>query len=106
MLMSEAWQALSVYEWVLYIEFKRKFIGYSSEKNLSLTYREGKALMSKYRFTKAIDRLIEVGLIDLIEHRPQSRRATIYGLSVRWQYFGTEYFERQTRVKSKQYKYT
>jgi len=105
MLASEAWQALSVYEWTLYMEIKRKFNG-SNEKNLSLTYREGKALMSKYRFTRAIDRLIEVGLIDLIEHRPQSRRATIYGLSVRWQYFGTEYFERQTRVTSKQYKFT
>jgi len=106
MLESEAWKQLDVYERDLYINLKRKFWintqnGQSNERNIAFTYSEGRALMTPKRFTKSIDKLIEVGLIDLVEHWPHCRRATIYGLSARWHNFGTDHFQKQTRIKAK-----
>jgi len=108
MIQSKAWKALGVYEQSLYLHMKNKFRvnkqGDSNERNISFTYEEGQQLMSKARFIKAIDRLIEVGFIDLVEHWQHSKRPTIYGLSTRWKDYGTEQFKKEhqrTKAKSK-----
>lgn len=106
MMNSPAWRALSVYEVALYLAIKSKYKGVNksgqdNSRDLSFTHAEGQLLMSKARFIKAIDRLIATGFIDLIEHFPQSRRPTIYGLSDRWRDYGKPEFKEQARVKSR-----
>ena len=106
MMNSPAWRALSVYEVALYLAIKSKYKGVNksgqdNSQDLSFTYKEGLQLMSKDRFIIAIDRLLETGFIDLIEHLPQARRPTIYGLSARWREYGTPEFKKQARGKLK-----
>jgi hypothetical protein len=103
MMESPAWKSLDVYEQALYLHIKSKFKinqrGESNEKDLSYTYDEGQRLMSAKRFTKSIDRLIETGFIDLIKHRKHTRECNIYGLSDRWQEYGTAAFREKARPK-------
>jgi len=99
---SKAWKALTVYEHSLYLHFKIKYRGVTTSRNLSFTYEEAKELMSAKRFTKAIDRLIETGFIDLVEHRPLTpgkQNCTIYGLSARWRSYGAEDYVPSKRPK-------
>jgi hypothetical protein len=109
MIESKAWEALSVYEQALYIHIKAKYRGFNrsgedNSRDLSFTYEEGRALMSPERFTKAVDRLIETGFIDIVEHLPQARRPTIYGLSSRWHDYGRPEFKVQKRTRLKREK--
>ncbi len=104
MLSSPAWKALTVYEQALYLAIKEKYKGFNrngqdNSRDLSFTYEEGIELMSKTRFIKAIDRLIETGFIDLVRHLPQGREPTIYGLSDRWHAYGTPEFKEAKRIK-------
>ncbi len=104
MLTSAAWQALTVYEQSLYLAIKGKYRGLNrngqdNSRDLSFTYEEGIVLMSKTRFIKAIDRLIETGFIDLVRHLPQGREPTIYGLSARWHAYGMPEFKEAKRIK-------
>ena len=102
MVNSPAWQALNVYEQVLYLHFKLKWnLKPGGEKDISFTYEEGLKLMSKRVFTRSIDKLIEVGLIDLNVHRPYSLLCNIYGLSDRWHKYGTPDFIEKARPKRK-----
>lgn len=75
--------------------------GSSNARNISFTYEEGMKLMSKARFTKALDRLIELGFIDIVDHWAQSRKPTIYGLSARWHRYGTDKFVEKPRPQAK-----
>jgi hypothetical protein len=109
MMESEAWKQLTVYEQALYLHIKAKYRGIGrngtdNSRDLSFTYQEGTRLMSRYRFTRAIDALIEVGLIDIVRHLPQAREATIYGLSDRWHHYGTADFKQQKRGSLKRRK--
>ncbi len=60
--------------------------------------------MSWDRFKKSIDKLLQVGLIDIVKHRPQNRKATIYGLSSRWHKYGQEDFVKRQRPTLKRKK--
>lgn len=105
MIESQAWQQLDAFERDLYLHIKNKFRvnqrGESNERNISFTYREGQELMSKARFTKSLDKLIEVGLIDLVGLWRHSKKPTIFGLSARWRDYGTDSFTKQVRSKAK-----
>ena len=101
MVKSRAWQELNTFEQVLYLHLKLKYKP-GSEKDLSFTYKEGEKLMSKRTFTKSIDKLIAVGLVDLIRHAPYSQACNIYGLSDRWHDYGTVDFRDKKRPKRKQ----
>ncbi len=94
-----AWKALTSYERDLYLHMKMKYNGRNSEK-ISFTYKEGAELMSRNRFIQARDRLIELGFIDIVENWRHSNRPTIYGLSERWRFYGTNLFEEQERPKT------
>ena len=75
--------------------------GNDTSQFITFSHAEGQELMSKNRFIKAIDNLIELGFITLIRHLPQSKQITIYGLSDRWQNYGQENFKTETRPKWK-----
>jgi hypothetical protein len=103
MLNSEAWQALDPYDITAYLYFKSKYTrkknGDYNHSDISLTYKEMEEFMSWGRFSKSIDNLIRVGLIDMVRHSPHTRDATIYGLSSRWHNYKTPEFKEQKRVK-------
>ncbi len=95
----QAWKALTSYERDLYLHIKMKYNGRNND-NISFTYKEGQELMSRSRFIKARDRLVELGFIDIIENWRHSNRPTIYGLSARWRHYGTRLFEEVERPKT------
>jgi hypothetical protein len=100
MVNSLAWKELNPYEITLYLHLKLKYTGKpGGEKDISFTYKEGTKLMSKAVFTRSIDKLIEVGLVDLVRHMPYSSSCNIYGLSHRWHKYGTPDFKKKTRPK-------
>ena len=100
MVNSFAWKELNPYEINLYLYLKLKYTGKpGSAKDISFTYKEGTKLMSKPVFTRSMDKLIEVGLVDLVRHMPYSSSCNIYGLSDRWHKYGTPDFIRKTRPK-------
>jgi len=101
MLRSKAWQELDAYDITTYIYFKSKYHvksnGENNSTDISLTYEEMEPVMSWGRFKKSIDALLRVGLIDIIRHSPQTRNATIYGLSSRWHKYGADGFIKRQR---------
>jgi hypothetical protein len=100
MVNSPAWQELNPYEQTLYLHMKLKYNGKpGSENNISFTYKEGTMLMSKPVFTRSMDKLIEVGLVDLFRHMPYSKLSNIYGFSDRWHEYGTPDFKEKLRPK-------
>ncbi len=100
MVNSPAWQQLNCFEQTLYLHMKLKYNGKpGSESDISFTYAEGQKLMSKKTFTRSMDNLMEVGLIDLVTHRPFSAACNIYGLSSRWHNYGTNDFKVKNRPK-------
>lgn len=102
MMNSKAWQGLDIYARALYIEMKRKHNGKpGGERNISYTYAEGQQLMSKTKFTEARDSLIEKGFLDLVRHEPYGAAPTIYGLSARWHYYGTDIFKPAQRPRGR-----
>ena len=98
MMSSKAWEDLSVYARALYMEFKRKYNGVN-EDDISFTYEEGKKIMSKNTFIKALDELIEHGFIYIIRPGGLNKQCTIYGFSNEWQYYGTNAFKVDKRIK-------
>jgi hypothetical protein len=97
---SKAWQGLTVYSKVLYIEISRKFNGLN-EDNISITYDEGGKLMNKKTFTKSLDQLIEHGFIRIVEHNPHNAKCNIYALHTAWHQYGTEGFKVVKRASRK-----
>jgi hypothetical protein len=98
MISSPAWRELDIFAQVLYLHMKLKYTP-GHEQNISFTYQEGQQLMSKKVFARSIDKLIEVGLIDLVEHWRYSQRPNVYGLSSRWHNYGEPGFKESKRVK-------
>lgn len=84
---------------------KNTFPEFWLQKGISLTYAEAEILgISKDRFTSAIDQLIEVGLIDISETKRQITNrfpVTLYILSNRWRYYGSNRFKHRERPKRK-----
>jgi hypothetical protein len=98
MLASRAWMELSAYEIKLYIAIKRKYNG-GNHDDISFTYAEGERQMAKRTFTKAMDKLIECGFVDLQRQGRYIREPNIYELSARWQRYGTKDFLKKERRK-------
>jgi len=98
---SKAWAELDAYDITAYLCFKSKYYVKSNGENnatdISLTYEEMSPIMSWGRFKKSIDNLLRVGLIDIVRHRPQTRDATIYGLSSRWHKYNEDGFVKRQR---------
>jgi len=89
---SKAWQELSCYARTVYIEIHRKYNG-SNNDNLTYTYREAKKIMDRRTFTKALEELVNNGLINIICSGGLYRKPNIFGLSERWKAYGQENFK-------------
>lgn len=92
-------------------EAAREVFGIFLEKNsdrimvegLEFTYLEAENLgVSADRFKRAIDQLIEAGLIDILEkkrQKPNRFPTTLYALSNRWKNYGHKCFRYRERSK-------
>ena len=114
---SKAWLELSGAAPHLYIIFlfKRK-IGKMGKKGhqrnvctnsqeLVFTYVEARENLeiTERRFHRAIDELIDKGLIDVVKSSSGLfKETTLYGLSDRWRKYGTPQFEKFSRIKRNQ----
>jgi len=100
MVESKAWEQLTANDTVLYIaiaiKFKPKYINgilvTTNENDLSIVKKEYLKLMHQTTFFKAIDHLIDLGFIKVVESRYALRESTIYGLSNMWYYYDTNEF--------------
>lgn len=108
MIKSKAWKEMTLIEKALYYEFKFKYTkhrdGTDNKNDLSMPKSEYTKLMNDRTFGKAIDRLIDLGFIKVIECRWTTRECTIYGFSEQWKYYGTDKFnvtDKDRRVKRK-----
>jgi hypothetical protein len=76
----------------------------TNSKELIFTYRdaENDFGITQPRFTKTIDMLITHGFLDIVEPgNGSTKTATTYGLSHRWEKYGTADFEPKPRVPVK-----
>lgn len=73
----------------------------TNSREIIFTIRMAKNLygFTQPRFTRAIDMLIEKGFIDIIKSGALLKESTIYGLSDRWQKYGTSEFKERKRIK-------
>jgi outer membrane receptor for ferric coprogen and ferric-rhodotorulic acid len=97
MMASAAWQSLSVYSRVVYMELKRKYV-YGNENNISFTYAEAVKIMNSRTFTKYVDELVNHGFIT-VDQNWTARQPNIYGLSAMWRFYGTPKFTVKSRIK-------
>ncbi len=77
----------------------------ANEGEIQFTYREGwkKWGINSNKFTRAIDELIRVGLIDIAKTGfGLYKDVTLYSTSNRWENFGTDEFVVKKRAKRKQ----
>jgi len=88
---SEAFKNLSIHAKWLYMEFKFRFYG-DNKKHIIFTHKEGIKILNNRMFIKCRNKLIENGLIDIIERGGFYHKPNIYGLSDRWKKFGTKDF--------------
>lgn len=88
---SEAFKELSIYAKWLYVEFRFKYYG-DNDHHIIFTQKEAIKIMSINTFYKSRDKLIERGFIDIIERGGLEKRPVIYGLSNRWEKYGTKDF--------------
>jgi hypothetical protein len=106
MVQSQAWQELSLTERGLYLEFKVKYTkhkdGTDNRNNITMPNSEYSKLLNERTYWKAIDRLIDLGFMKVIENRWNTRESTIYGFNDQWKYYGTPEFsvtDRDRRAK-------
>jgi hypothetical protein len=97
MMNSKMWEKLNNYSVRAYLEIAKKYNG-NNERNLSYTYQEAEKYMDRRTFKKAIDELVELGLIDIIRSGGLHRVCNIYALSKRWQLYDTSNFVPGQRV--------
>lgn len=97
MMESKAWENLTCHAMALFMHIKIKY-NFTNDDNISFTYVEGKKLMDKKTFTKAIDKLIDNGFIYIVK-QGLLKECSIYGFSKEWQYYDTTAFKVKSRVK-------
>ncbi len=102
MMRSKAWGELDPFDVTVYVYLKEQYKSYrdgsDNSREIELTYEGMSKIMSPGRFKKSIDNLVEKGFIDLVEHNPHRKRATVYGFSDRWHDYGTEHFKHKARA--------
>ncbi len=103
LLNSAAWTALDSLAHDLYIELKKKWKydegGYDY---LVLSPSEVSWLMSKNTYWKKIKKLIEYGLIKIVEHGGLFKNPTVYALSEKWKKKSREIVNKEGREAIKQ----
>ena len=83
---------------------KRTTYEVTNNGEIVFTYREAHDIyrLSKPRFTRALDQLIDHGFIDVAVSGAQLwRQCNLYAISERWRLFGTPDFESKPRPKGR-----
>lgn len=88
---SEAFKGLKAHTKWLYVEFRLRYHG-NNPRDINLTEIEAKGIMNLKTFRADYRKLIERGFIDLVERGGLPRRSHVFGLSKRWEKYGTEDF--------------
>ena len=88
---SEAWKDINIHARYLYFEFKLRYHG-DNRYNIIFPYREAKNIMAINTFIKSRNKLIERGFIDVKKRGGLEKQPMIYGLSNRWEKYGTKDF--------------
>jgi len=74
----------------------------ANDGKIEFSYKEAKDKygISEQRFLRAIDDLVDKGFIDIrIQGGSEKGDMSLYAISNRWRYYGTDSFEKQERVK-------
>lgn len=88
---SEAWKGLKIHTKWLYFEFKIRWHT-DNTRNIIFTKEEAIKIMAYKTFRESKNKLIERGLIDVIQRGGLEKQPAIYGLSNRWKKYGTKDF--------------
>lgn len=73
-----------------------------NEQSIEFPYSQAKKLgVSMGSFARAIDQIIDHGLLDITFTGHKGGRATLYGMSERWRKYGTEQFQKAGREKDR-----
>lgn len=88
---SEGFKGLRAHTKWLYVEFRLKFKG-DNPRGIIFTESEGKRIMAISVFRADIRLLIKLGFIDLVKRGGFYKQPHLYGLSKRWERYGTKGF--------------
>ena len=89
---SVPWKDLSIHARYLYFEIKKKWAGHNDRRHIIFTQKEAKKIMDLVTFREDVRELIKLGFIDLVKRGGFYNQPTIYGLSKRWEKYGTKDF--------------
>ncbi|MBA7490837.1 hypothetical protein ES702_01380 [subsurface metagenome] len=88
---SEAFKNLKAHTKWLYVEFRFRYHG-NNPKNIVFLESEAKKIMSLKTFREDYRKLIKLGFIDLVKRGGFYNQPHIFGLSKRWEKYGTKDF--------------
>ncbi len=80
---SKEWRSLKMCSKIAYLRIKRKYNPNNGDQ-VSVSYREMADEMSQPTFGKAINELLRVGFIEVVQKGGLYRRRNYYILSYRW----------------------
>jgi len=89
---SEGFKGLKAHTKWLYVEFRLRYHG-NNPRHIILTEREAMKIMNLKTFREDYKKLIKRGFIDLVKRGGFYRQPHVFGLSNRWEKYGTKEFE-------------
>lgn len=91
MVNSEPFKNLKAHTKWLYVEFRLRYHG-NNPKNIVFLESEAKKIMDLDTFRKDYRKLIKLGFIDLVKRGGFYNQSHVFGLSKRWEKYGTKDF--------------
>jgi hypothetical protein len=88
---SEAFKNLKTHTKWLYVEFRLRYHG-DNPRDIIFTQKEAKKIMDLVTFRVDYKKLIKLGFIDLVKRGGFYKQPHIFGLSKRWEKYGTREF--------------
>ena len=88
---SEGFKNLKAHTKWLFVEFRLRYRG-NNPRNILFTEREAKKIMDLVTFRADYKKLIRLGFIDLVKRGGFYKQPHIFGLSKRWEKYGTKEF--------------
>lgn len=88
---SKGFDSLKAHTKWLYVEFRLRYKG-NNPREIILTKDEAKKFMDKATFKEDCRKLIKLGYIDLVKRGGFYKQPHVWGLSKRWEKYGTKSF--------------
>jgi len=88
---SKGFKNLKAHTKWLYVEFRLRYRG-SNPRNIIFTQKEAREIMTLRTFRSDYKKLIKLGFIDLVKRGGFYKQSHIFGLSMRWEKYGTKDF--------------